>query len=134
MKTFAEVMESNPPRVVVKFQRGPLGQEQFAWGVVGTAPIFTTIGYISRVQLQLLDGCPNPSPGGYNPGELVIVYDGTKFSHYIDPEIPVESLVGMLENIKALMTASLLEHGARKQQANGRRSGIVGPDGQPMRF
>jgi len=68
---FAEVMTTNPPRLVVLFRRGEDGSEEFQWGVVGTVPVLTLIGAIVRVQAELAFRSPEPC----EPSALVIAWD-----------------------------------------------------------
>ncbi len=125
MHDFAEVIATNPQRLVVMFQRGVGGQEEFQWGVVGAIPILSLVGYITRVQTELViheplkhSRCPDSA--------LVIVYDnGCKW--FIHPDIPVDSLVGMLEMVKASLIASRMA-----QQLAATQTRIVGPNGQPL--
>jgi hypothetical protein len=120
---FAETMATNPPRMVVLFQRGHDGSEQFQWGVVGSIPILTLIGAIAQAQADLLGGdwmpeCDKPA--------LVITWVATDRTTYrfIHPDIPAEPLVGMLETIKSMLVASRMA-----QHAGANR--ILGPDGKP---
>lgn len=121
---YTDTVSTNPPRLVVVFSRGDAGQENFKWGVVGAVPILTALGYIGKVQADLvarawIPACDNPQPA------LVIVWDSADaaMSHYVSPDIPPDSLAGMLEVIKSELVLSRM----------GQRSGILGPDGKPLR-
>ena len=119
MSTFEELMESNPPRLVVQFSRNPAGEETFTWGMVGNLQKMSLIGNVASAQHDLLAEtyiaeCPLPA--------LVIV--GGEPSHlFVDPDIPIDPLVGMLEVIKTYLVSALLA---------SKLSGLVGPDGRPI--
>lgn len=124
---YAETVSSNPPRMVVMFRRAQDGAEQYEWGVIGSMPILTLIGYIGRIQTELVNGgwipeCDNPVPA------LVIAFDGRELSHFVHPDIPTDSLAGMLEVIKSMLVGSRMG-----QHAGAQRATILGPDGKPMR-
>ncbi len=129
MSNFAEVMSTNPPRLVVQFQRGRDGGEQFQWGVVGAIPILTLIGYIGRVQADLVVDAWIPECDT-SPPSLVVAWDARDrtLSHYVHPDVPTDPLGGMLETIKQMLVDSRLA-----QFAAAQRTQILGPDGQPMR-
>ena len=131
MNDFAEVLATNPSRLVVTFRRGPDGSEQFQWGVVGNIPILSLIGHILEVQRELIqyEYIPECDAEGQPPA-LVIVWDVSEqtFKDYKHPAIPNVSLVGMLEVIKGLLVTSRMAQHMAAQQTR-----IVGPDGRPMR-
>ena len=126
---YAETVLTNPPRLVVLFQRARDGSEQFQWGVVGNMPILSLIGGIAHVQADLVHGqwipeCDNDPPA------LVIAWDAADrtMSHFIHPGIPADAIVGMLETIKSMLVASRLGQHNASQKVE-----ILGPDGRPMR-
>ena len=129
--TFAEAMSGDPSRLVVQFQRGSDGSEQYQWGAVGVIPVLSLIGQVARVQaeLPLLEPgderhtCPQPA--------LVILSGVNGFEWFVHPEIPVDSLCGMLEMIKAMLVNSRL---AQQTQQRVDKPAILGVDGKPMRF
>ena len=126
MSDFATAMQHNPPRLVVLFQHGPDGSEQFQWGVVGAIPILTLIGDITRLQYELLDDEWMPE---CDQVACVIAFnraDG-RLSHYKHPDIPTDPLVGMFETIKHMLVNSRLGMHAASQKVN-----ILGPDGRPV--
>ena len=134
MSNFAEVMSTNPPRLVVMFRRGVGGEEQFQWGVVSSIPILSLIGAIIEVQTDLSRGewipeCDSDPPGDHPPS-LVIAWDAVEgeFLQFVNRDIPRRPLVGMLETIKAMLVDSRLAQNAAAQQTR-----ILGVDGQPMR-
>ena len=127
---YEEVIATNPPRLVVLFQRGRDGGEQFQWGVVGGIPVLTMVGYIARVQADLIAGgwvpeCTHDVPA------LVIAWDAQhrELSHFVHPDIPTDSLVGMLEMVKSMLVASRMGQHTAAQKVE-----ILGPDGKPMRI
>ncbi len=120
---FAEVMQSNPPRLVVKFQRAHDGSEQFEWGVVSYIPVLSMIGYIVELQGCLSRGewmpeCDQPA--------LVVTYDPTdrSFATFVHRDVPATPIVGMLEIIKTMLVDS------RMAQHAGAQNRILGPDGK----
>lgn len=127
MSDFAEVMAANPPRLVVQYGKDVDGQETFNWGVVGKGvPIVSLIGFVARVQHNLILGvleqeCPQPA--------LVIAYVDGNFVCYTNPEIPLDSLLGTLELVKAVLVEAHITQSTQQQARNG----IVGPDGQPYK-
>jgi hypothetical protein len=139
MSRFSEITATNPPRLVVKFERGPSGEEVFNWGVAGDIPILSLLGHISQVQVELASGAwmpdcsgdPHSLDGQDQPPVLVIVWDGKDRSleHFVNPDIPRDPLSGMLELIKSVLVASRL----LTSQPTSRRS-LLGPDGTPMRY
>lgn len=134
--TFTEAMATDPPRLVVLFQRGPDGNERFQWGVVHEVPVLTLIGAIVRVQseLPLLEpgdarhDCPREALVlSWNvPSDPAIVLPTNTLHWFVHKDIPIDQLVGMLETIKVAMVT-----GRMGQRAAADR--ILGPDGNPMR-
>lgn len=128
MKTFAEAMESNPPRLVVKFSWGPDNDEQFEWGITATMPMMSLIGELCDVLTADLQGGTDVAE--CDQSALVIIYDieAREFNTYIDPCIPTAPLKGMLEVIKHLLVADKIG------QALGKAgTGLIGPNGRPLR-
>lgn len=127
MSKFDETVRQDTPRLVVTFQRQG-DKELYQWGVVGAIPVLSLIGVIVRVQAELAFRSPDECP----EMALVITWDeGThKFSWFVHQDIPVDSLVGMLETIKATIVATHVARVAASQQVVHR---LLGPDGQPMR-
>ena len=121
---YAEVTQDTP-RLVVMFHSPAPGHERFQWGIVGKIPILSTIGYITYIQAELV----LPSQPTCDQLALVIVWDAdrTMFDYFVHPSIPVNSLVGMLELIKAALVDSQMAQHVRNQQV-----GLCGPDGQPI--
>ncbi len=126
---FADI-QNDTPRLVVMFRRPAPNQEQFQWGIVGKLPVLTLIGYIHRVQVELPLIEPQDTRYHCPESALVIVWDvdNLVFHWFVHPDIPMDSLVGMLETIKAAMVDSKLAQQVRNQQV-----GLLGPDGQPIK-
>ena len=124
--TFAETVRADTPRLVVQFRRGPGGDEQFEWGVVGNIPVLTLIGGVADAQRELMDYGHLPDAGG--APALVIAWDGdTKlFDYFVHPDVPRKPLVGMLEIVKAALVMSRMGQRASSQV-------VLGPNGRPMR-
>lgn len=131
-----EVMKSDPPRLVVQFERAPNGDERFQWGVYGSLPILTTIGFLTRIQSAIFVST-DPLPSCNEP-VLAVVWLTTekRFLYWISECIPRDSLVGMLETVKmALITSRLAQQQSPPPIITPvtNRKGILGPDGGPMR-
>lgn len=131
MSNFAEVIATNPPRLVVLFRYNPnTGVEEFQWGTAGgNIPILNTISAIMRVQADLLSNewipeCTNPDPA------LCIVWgaESKTTQHFVHPDIPTDPLVGMLETIKFALI------GSRMGQHQASQKIILGIDGKPARM
>jgi hypothetical protein len=124
MSKFTETVKQDTPRLVVMFRRDG-DNEMFQWGMVGEMPILTLVGYIIRVQAELFfraaEECPEPA--------LVIAWDvaARKFDWFVHQDIPVDSLVGMLETVKTVILSTHMARQAANQQM------ILGPDGLPAR-
>lgn len=117
-------LKQDTPRLVVMFRRDG-DKEMFQWGMLGEMPILTLVGVIVRVQAELAfraaEECPESA--------LVIAWDKQhrSFDWFVHPDIPMDSLVGMLETIKATIVST---HMARQMAA---QQVILGPDGRPVR-
>ena len=124
--TFTEAMRSNPPRLVVLFRRADNGEEQFQWGLVKSMPIHTLVGSIVRVQSDLMFKAIEPC----DKSAFVLTWDEEthKVGTFVHPDIPVISLLGMLETVKALVIA-----GREAQRMTSQGNIVLGPDGTPMR-
>lgn len=117
-------IEENTPRLVVLFN-GEGGGERFQWGIVGAMPLLTLIGSIVRVQAELAFRAADPCS---EPALIIVWREKTKkVDWYVNPSIPVDPLVGMLECVKATLVATHIARSAAAQQI------ILGPDGRPMR-
>lgn len=128
MSNFSETMSTNPARLVVLFQRGHDGAEQFQWGVVGKIPILTLIGGIISAQSDLVrcEWMPECDEVAF-----VMAWDADDgcLLNFLHPDIPCQALIGMLETIKALLVGSRVA-----QHMAAQRTILLGPDGQPMRM
>jgi hypothetical protein len=115
--------------MVISYSKDAMGDEQFAWNVVGNMPISSLVGFIVRVQVELsgiLDSIyavPEPC----DEKALVVVWDRErrKFDYFLHPDIPVDPLVGTLEVAKAIMVDSQVAAYMRAKMA-----GVCGPDGR----
>lgn len=128
--TFQELMAVNAPRLVVLHRRGGDGTDHFQWGVVGNIPILTLIGYLIKVQNELVaDDVYMPE---CDQAALVIVWDEehNELAHYKHASIPNEPLAGMLEVIKTALTMSRVAQHSAAQKV---QPPILGPDGRPVR-
>lgn len=124
---FADVVKQDTPRMVVAFQRDG-DKELYRWGVVGTMPVLSLVGCIGRVQAEI-GGSRYPSVGRECPeSALVVIWDEAekKFDWFLHPSIPLDSLLGMLEIVKATLVATHMAH------AESGRAALVGPDGRPL--
>ena len=132
MMNLQELMQTNPPRLVVEFEPASDGKHRLTWGVIGNLPIMSLIGFMERVQRDLLffvgPSCDAPM--------LVIIWTGpatdgrdSEFTWFVNPMIPVDALVGMLEAIKTTIVLSQIN-----QMGPGKQSSLVGPDGKPISY
>ena len=124
MSTFTDTVQQDTPRLVVEYKREGK-KDLFTWGVVGAIPLVKLVGCIVRVQAKIvgdswIDEC--------EPLALVIAWDdrAENFDVFCHPGIPEDSLVGMLEVVKATLLAT---HAARQA---GAQQMILGPNGRPM--
>lgn len=130
MSKFTDEMATDPPRLVVLFRtRETDGVEEFQWGVIHQMPILAVVGYIHRVQRELLDGswtmdCPYKA--------VAIIWDASakKFRHFCHADTPRESMAGQLECIKSALVASRVGQIAAAQRVQSPK--ILGPDGNPF--
>lgn len=122
---FADIVQDTP-RMVVVFERDDEGNERFRWGMVGSIPILTLIGYTARVQAELW--FPPHRDHCCDERALVIAWDAVtrRFYWWVNPGIPVDSLVGMLDAVKLQLHSGM----AQKQQEAQPK--ILLPNGQPM--
>lgn len=129
MPTLEESVQQDTPRLVVVFQRDEQGNERFQWGTVGTMPVLTLLGYITRIQAELAFRSP-PECG---MSSLVIAWDAAerKIGYWVDPCIPIDPLVGMLETIKGVLVSS--QSARTPPPIITPKRGLLGPDGRPMR-
>lgn len=127
--TFAELMATNPARLVVQYTQARDGSEQFQWGVVGKIPVMNLIGGVARAQADLTGGKWIPGCES-DPAAFVLVWhpEERRFEHFVHRDIPADPLVGMLKVIEAIMVDSRLAQHAASQTR------ILGPDGNPMRL
>ena len=131
MTKYAETVNQDTPRLVVEFASDGRGNEQYKWGMVGKMPALALLGYIVRVQAELAfraaEECPESA--------LVISWDAEaqKFSWFINPTVPVDPVVGMLEVVKAFLTGQTRAQMQGNQSGlQGNQSGLLGPDGRPF--
>lgn len=125
--TSKELLVDNPPRLVVQHSTTTSGEDNYQWGVVNQVPVLHIIGALTRAQADLCN-C-EWMPELDDEQAFVITYDPqTKTTEfYRHPAIPQESLVGMLEIIKAMLVG-----GRVAQSMASRQTMILGPDGGPM--
>lgn len=122
---FSNTVKEDTSRLVVMFRREE-DNEQFQWGVVGHIPMLSLVGYITRVQSQLVydgnEACPEQA--------LVISYHPPTrtFDWFLHPDTPIDSMCGMLETIKTAIVMS-----RPGQQAVSQQVQLLGPDGLPIR-
>lgn len=126
MSNFTDSVKQNTPRLVVQYHPNPDGKgEGFEWGISSGIPMPALLGHITRAQLEMTNGsaedhdCPQPA--------FVVAWNGEKFDWWVYRSIPVDSIVGMLEIIKATLIA-----GRVGQQAVSNRVQLLMPDGTPF--
>lgn len=124
-----DVLTNDTPRLVIMYKKDENGNDNYQWGVVNSIPVLSLIGLITRVQSELVE-----TDNFCDELALVIVWDPVNNfgSYYIHPNIPVDSMLGMLETIKAMLVNSRLAQHAAAQQMVGSRK-LFGPDGSILR-
>lgn len=120
---FAELMQTNPPRMVVLFNRAPDGQEQFQWGMVGSIPILAMIGKIDEVKFHLHAG--SFIPECEQCALIIAVEPGGEIVTYLNGDIPRLSLAGILDVARTVIINQFL--------ANANKSPVLGPNGMPLK-
>lgn len=133
MTTLAEIVATNPPRLVITYENVD-GGERFGVRTGGSAspPMMGFIGVISRVQSDLIEGRFLPE---LEEMALVIAFNrGDGFSWWSNSSIPTDPLVGMLETVKAQLIAGevMKVRGATSEKQPGSPPQLFGPDGRPM--
>lgn len=121
-------IEQNTPRLVVEFRRAANNEEQFKWGMIGKLPALSVIGYVTRVQAELAFRKPEEC----EQLALIIVWDEESrvFDYCVHPDIPVDSLVGMLEMVKVKLVDARIATEMIQQQGG---VGLYGADGVRLR-
>lgn len=121
-------MNQDTPRIVVKFQYDG-DKENYTYGIFGKMPVVVLVGFIIRVQAELAFR----SPESCDEQELVIEWnkDTKSFSWRVHPSVHIDSMVGMLENVKVMLIGSQMEQMAM-QAAESQQTGLVGVDGRPI--
>lgn len=116
-----DVCQQDTPRLVIEYNNNNL-----TWGIVGTVPFLPLVGYLARIQSDLFFKTPKTC----DPIALVVVFDGKDFDYFLNPSIPVNPLVGILEMIKLALLQSI--HAANEMQRN-HGINLYGTDGQPLK-
>ena len=129
MNRFTYTVQQDTPRLVIEFFLKD-GNETFKWSVVGHIPILSLIGAMTRIQTDghIRSGNEDEDTGAPSHA-LVAVWqaDANDFEVFIGSEIPMYSLVGMLEIIKTSLVAAFMARAMATMTPP-----IYGPDGQPM--
>lgn len=118
-------IKQDTPRLVVEYQINDSGEDRFRWGVVGSVPLLTLIGFMSRVQWELMSRQSSSERFDFSERALVITFMGGKFDYLVHSDIPTDPLVGMLEQIKLTLAASQVQPPPDKID-------LFGADGRPM--
>ena len=118
------VMASDPPRLVVKYERTPQG-DKFEWGIVGSVPALPLVGALCRVQHHLCRDDRAEALANACPEQALVVFCANgQFGWFKHWDIPADSLCGMLESIKAQLVArqvaSAAQQAAQKQARSPR--------------
>lgn len=124
---FTDIAQDTPRLVIMFRQDG--NEERFQWGIVGKVPVLTLVGCIARIQTELPLIEPGDARHDCPESALVVAWDenSPKFVWFVNPIIPVDSLVGMMEMVKATLVDTHIARQVAAQQL------ILGPDGQPAR-
>lgn len=121
-------IKRDTPRLVVTYRKEHGNQDRFEWGIAGEVPILTLVGYVGRVQSDLINQLDEERKDCPESALVVAVDEAGEFDWYVHRDIPVDPLVGMLEVIKAVLIGSTMSG-----QRRGPSSPVLGPDGNPMR-
>lgn len=133
-----KLIEANAPRVIVRFRK--VGdQVEYEWGTAGGAvPLIEIIGAVGITQIEILDPTRRQLQQCPEPGLLIVWNkDDDKFYWFIHPTVPLYSMWGMLEMIKATLVGTSVARQAASQQVPmaGKpviRPAVLGIDGKPF--
>ena len=135
MSKFTETVHADTPKFVVQYRTDGTNQE-FSWGMSKVMPMLSLIGAIARVQGEIGMWLSDPrfdegDPHYCDMMALVLAWDAESktFNWFVNPAIPLDPLLGILEVTNVTLTS---QHIMREQQAAA-ATGIIGPDGRPVR-
>lgn len=126
---FDMLVKEDTPRLVIMFKREG-DKEMFQWGIVGEIPMLSLIGGLTMAQIELttVDTASITSHDCPESAFVLAWNAGLKTTEwFIGINIPVDSMIGMIETIKATLNATNMAHQMASQQF------ILGPDGRPAR-
>jgi hypothetical protein len=127
-------LKQDTPRLVVMYKRGEdTASENFQWGIMPGLPMPALLGFIERVQRDLVT---HGRHGGDCPESTFVIAwfeklpdcnMASSFEWWVHHDVPVDSIVGMLEVVKA----TLISGKVGQAMASNRRQ-LLGPDGRPF--
>lgn len=130
---FTSTIKEDTPRLEVRYKLID-GQDNYEWGIVGSIPMLSLLGGIIRTQVELhsSEGQPNSSNRCVESKfTLVWSEEGKFFRWFVNPDIPTDSLIGMLETIKLAVGMSLAARRVAAQSQlvvpQGSQQGIILP-------
>lgn len=134
MTRFEEVMVGDPPRLFIVTRKDEQGKLVFGWGLTGQGgiPHLNLLGALVRCQADL--GYSRKEPCHACPAPVFVIVwcaETEECEWFVHDDIPTESLLGMIELVKHMVSLPLLQQQA-EQQAAQRRQGLLGPDGFPI--
>lgn len=118
MSKFSETVTESTPRLEVRYKLID-GNDQYEWGIVSNIPLLSLIGGITRSQVELhaCDRQPDQNNRCAESKFILAWYEEYKsFNWYVNPDIPTDSLIGMLETIKLAIVMSIQARRAAAQQ------------------
>jgi len=126
MSTFKLELQNSSGHLVIAYEHT---KDSYTWKIVGKMPVAHLIGYIIRVQAELAFRNPDPC----DPGVCAILFNTrtNKMCWFVDSKIPVDSLVGTLELVKAALVDHQLTQIAQAAQRSAQTS-LIGADGKPI--
>lgn len=104
--SYQELLSRGLPRAQVQYTKGAsIIQDQYQFGSLEGIPAPNLIGFVTRCQADLLFKSPPEGP----PDMCLIFWDGETFHWFVDPNIPVDGLLGALEMLKQFVVLARLQ-------------------------
>lgn len=126
MSKMTDTVNEKTQRLIVQFRMDGK-KADFQWGLTQGLPLADLIGYIGRVQADLLSGAWTMSSDELKAVVIAFDPEAWKFSHFVHEDVPRDAMVGMLEVVKTTLVMGKL--GSR---VASNRVEILGPDGKPF--
>lgn len=135
---YTELAESNTPRVTIVCHKVN-DNHAYNVSISGEHQIFRLIGGICRAQQELVtyqSGAPgigdsDPTFRHCEDPLLVVFFLKDSICWFVNPEIPIDDLLGTLETVKLQVIQQQQQQAARMQAMQTPL--VLGPNGQPFR-